>query len=163
MQGRRRGRKAGFPLSQIVESGHERTYTITHKLAIYRNATERDARRRRRGEQRASDQRRSTVISRPISVAVGSRSGRYRRMSAAARVTVVHASAAPKLVEIAPSPRNAETHVENRLLPNGHLTLWRIYQSYTKNTTMRSAATGQRICQRVCQARRRRFENRGTR
>jgi len=49
------------------------------------------------------------------------------------------------------------------LLLNGPLTLWRIYQTYAKSTPMRSAATGQRICQRFCQARRRRFENRGTR
>ena len=43
------------------------------------------------------------------SVAVGLRSVGYRRTSAAAHVSIVDASNAPKFAEITPWPRNAET------------------------------------------------------
>ena len=83
------------------------------ELAIYRSVTVTgcDEHRGRRGEQAAPFA--SAAFRQPfpaaISVALGPRSVGYRRTFAAARGAVLHAFAAPKFVELAPSPRNAET------------------------------------------------------
>ncbi len=82
------------------------------ELAIYRSVTGCDERRGRRGEQAApfaSAAFRYYPLPAAISVALGPRSVGYRRTFAAARGAVLHAFAAPKFVELAPSPRNAET------------------------------------------------------
>ena len=78
---------------------------------IYRSVTGCHGRRCRCGEQGLpkciTDIRQPFLAS--ASVAVGLRSVRYRRTSAAARVSIVDASNAPNFVEITPSLRNAET------------------------------------------------------
>ena len=81
------------------------------KLVIYRSVMGCHGRRCRCGEQGLPkciiDIRQPFLVS--ASVAVGPRSVRYRRTSAASRVSIVDASNAPNFVEITPSPQNAET------------------------------------------------------
>ena len=97
-------------LGRIVELDREPTCEVGPELAIYRSVTGCDERRGRRGEQAAPFASAAFRQSFPaaISVALGPRSVGYRRTSAAARGTVLNAFAAPKLVELIPSPRNAE-------------------------------------------------------